>query len=267
MFRTLLVMAILVSPTAYSQLVQSTFSASAESWQSLTLPYPEPGSPPTILGTYTPDWSPGYISLEDPDGSSPTGNTQYWSAPPKFLGNQSLAYGGTLSCYLRDDGSGHGTFHQEDVYLIGGGLTLVYDLTNPAPELMYTNVVVPLIEGTGWRHDNLAGAAATQADMLTALNSLTAIYIRAEYQLGPDLAYLSNVVITAGTTLQIVPSSGNVNLIFGTVTNQTYQLQSTTNLNSAWVNFGGPITGTGTLTNVLDTVNTSGSKFYRYKVN
>ncbi len=232
------------------------------------LPYPEPGSPPTILQTFTPNWSPGYISLEDPDGSGSTGNVQYWSAPARFLGNQILAYGGTLSCYLRDDGSGFGTFHQEDVYLVGGGLTLVYDLTNPAPELTYTNVVVPLIEGRGWRHDNLSGAAATQADMLTALNSLTAIYIRAEYQLGPDLAYLSNVVMTTGTTLEILPSSGGVNLLFGTVTNQTYQLQYTTNLsNLQWVDFGGPITGTGTLTNILDAVNTSAAKFYRYKVN
>src|SRR5262249_7306754 len=135
------------------------------------------------------------LSMVDPDGSLAVGNTQYWMAPAKFLGNQSAAYGGSLSFDLTQTPINN-PFSQEDVILVGGGMTLV-DNTPNIPGSTWTSYHVSLLE-TGWKLNNHAGPAATQAQMMTVLSSLTALYIRGEYQLGPDTEGLDNVVLTGG---------------------------------------------------------------------
>jgi hypothetical protein len=134
--------------------------------------------------------------LIDPDGTT-TGNTEYWQAPAKFLGAQSVAYGGTLSFDLANP-PGFGLFDQEDIILQGGGLTLVYDLGTP-PGANFVHYSIPMSEG-GWTRDGLAGPAATQTEFLTALSNITQIFIRAEFQLGEDTEYLDNVVLSGPVT-------------------------------------------------------------------
>lgn len=182
----------------HAQLVQSNFAAGAEGWVSVTLPYPS-AVPPTILGTYLPMWVPslgGYVQIGDPDGSAPTGNVEYWSAPASYLGNMLAAYGGTLQFDLANAGSGFGSFRQEDLLLVGGGLTLVYDLAS-APGGSFTHYSVAMSEG-GWLLGGLLGPAPTATQFQSVVSALDQLYIRAEFQLGPDTEYLDNVVLTAG---------------------------------------------------------------------
>ena len=175
-------------------LARSTFDADSEGWLVKDLAYPTPGAPPVPFGTYTPAYNStggnpgGYLSATDP-----TGNAWYWFAPAKFLGNRLQAYGGTLSFDLSVTGTG-APFTEEDVILVGGGLTLVTRI--PArPGTTFTSYRVDLTE-LGWTRDSFAGVAATQADMKTALGALTAIYIRGEYLLNmDDVGQLDNVVL------------------------------------------------------------------------
>ena len=206
-----LALAILITPAAHSQLAQSRFDTDADGWLSVTLPYPTATPIPNNPTTFFPVWQAtggGYISFQDPDGSQPSGDVQYWLAPAKFAGAKGSAYGGRLSFDLRDTGSGNGVFSQEDVILIGGGLTLVCALSN-APGTDWTQYVVPLTE-TGWKRGSLGGLSASRDDLQTLLSSLTNIFIRAEYQLGPDTASLDNVVLCAGGRLKIVALGTNI---------------------------------------------------------
>jgi Laminin B (Domain IV) len=180
-------------------LAQSTFAAGTEGWVSVTLPYPS-AVPPTILGSFTPTWVSslgGYIRITDPDGAQPTGMAQYWVAPAPFLGGKSAAYGGSLAFDLANSG-GTSSFTQEDLILQGGGLLLVHALGG-APVPAFTHFSIPLSE-TGWKVGGLAGTAASAAQMQTALGSLDALYLRAEYKNGLDTQYLDEVTLSAGPT-------------------------------------------------------------------
>src|SRR5262249_46260192 len=146
-----------------------------------------------------------------PDGSLPIGNTQYWSAPSKFLGDQGTSYGGSLSFDLFNTPSNN-QFDEEDLVLVGRGLTLVFDTpSNPTPN--WTHYSVGLLE-TGWKVDGLAGPAATQAQMQNALSALTALYIRGEFQLGPDSEGLDNVRLTPSA---VPEPTGRILLGFGVI--------------------------------------------------
>ena len=177
-------------------LAQSTFDSDSDGWVVKDLPFPSPGAPPAPLGTFVPTFhgtggNPGgYLSLSDP-----TGNTWSWYAPSKFLGNKQTAYGGTLSFDLAVTGTGT-PFDEEDVILVGCGLTLVFTL--PArPGTTFTSYDVPLTEA-GWKRNRGGGGPATPSDMTTVLGALTNIYIRGEYLLSTDdVGSIDNVVLEA----------------------------------------------------------------------
>jgi len=184
---------------AGAQDVFTGFDAGPEGWAPVDLPFPALGSPPTVLNTFAPVWTAtggnpgGHVSLNDPSA-----NVMYWRAPAAYLGNQSDKYMGTLSYSLRYvDGSS--VFDQEDVVLVGAGLTLVFDI-NSIPSSQWTPYVITLHQ-TGWRVGSLTGANATAAQMQAVLGSLTALYIRGEFKNNlDDTTYLDSVRLTPGTT-------------------------------------------------------------------
>lgn len=193
-----------LTPCAHSQgtLASSTFDNSLQGWTLVDLSFPTVGSPPPILGVMTATWNAsggnpgGHISFDDV-----TGNVFYFTAPSAYLCNQSAAYGGRLSYDLGVTGTGFGSppgFHQEDVVLVGAGMTLIHDTGfTPAPSagVTWQGFTAEFVE-TEWRHDSLFGAPATQADLLAVLGSLEALYIRGEYLFGTDdIGYLDNVVL------------------------------------------------------------------------
>lgn len=213
------------APVAQAQVIaSSTFNANAEGWTVADLNFPAVGAPPPVLGTFAPTWS---ASGGNPGGhiftGDPSGNVFYWSAPIAYLGNQSAAFGGSLAFDLAVAGAGFGTppnFHQEDVVLVGGGRTLVYDTGfNPGPTSVVSwNSFSVGLGITGWRLNGLGGAAASTADMQAALGALSALYIRGEYLFGlDDIGRLDNVRLTGGQITSVPEPSSLMLLVAGGV--------------------------------------------------
>lgn len=193
---------------AQTVLASSHFDAGAEGWQVQDLAYPNAGAPPNHLATYSPTYNStggnpgGHLQMVDPSG-----NAWYWYAPAAFLGNQAGAYGGKLSYQLKATG-GTALFSQEDVILVGGGITLVRgNLAPPGPAFATYNLN---LSEAGWTRNNMLGAAATAADMQAVLSNLTHIYIRGEYHGDTDTGYLDNVVLTSAPPAAAVPEPSSV---------------------------------------------------------
>lgn len=191
---------------ANSPTVSSAFDTDTDGWTNVMLPYPS-AVPVVVLNTYVPVWSAGRLGMVDPDGSGSSGDCQYWCAPAKFLGNQSGS--GLFSCDLSDAGSGYGPFTQEDVVLTGGGLTLSYSFGGVPPSNSTPATFTLDLYGGGAHVGGLGGPAATRTQVGSVLSSLTALYVRAEYQLGPDTQYMDNVSLltpNAGASATVPPT-------------------------------------------------------------
>jgi hypothetical protein len=199
MLRALTLLLLILPAAGMAQLAQSTFATGTDGWLSVTMPYPS-AIPPTILSVYTPTWvaaSGGYLSMVDPDGTG-AGNTEYWQAPAAFLGAKGAAYGGTLAFDIGNAGTGYPPFAEEDLILVGGGLTLAATLPS-MPTASLGHYAITLTE-VGWKRDALTGPDATRAEFQAVLADLDQLFIRAEYQLGPDTEYLDNVLMASGTS-------------------------------------------------------------------
>lgn len=133
----------------------------------------------------------GHVQIDD----LTTGGVTYFVAPAKFLGNQSAALDSLLTFDLMQVyPGGANQFDSPDVVLKGAGLTLAFD-TSPNPNNgSWTAYAVPLSAGA-WHLNSLGGALATQVQMGAVLANLTGLSIRAEYQTGPDVGHLDNVVL------------------------------------------------------------------------
>jgi len=179
----------LTGPAEAGYTIKSTFNTDAEGWtvvggSGLSVGYNATGGNPG-----------GYISVTDTIGGT---QPWYWSAPDKFLGSMNNFAGGTLSFDLRQHlqpGESVNQYDASDVVLKGGGLTLVHEVhLNPAMDGTWTHYGVDLSE-VGWHIGTEAGIAATAADMTQVLSSLTRLGIRGEYQNGPNIGDLDNVVM------------------------------------------------------------------------
>jgi len=131
----------------------------------------------------------GYISAEDAKEASPW----YWSAPAKFLGDKSVAYGGELIFDLRQsriDNPGQTTI---DVILSGGGITLDFDESyNPGTQ--WTRYTIRLDVSAEWKITG-SNQAATRADLARVLKSLEELKILGDYRVGKGNCDLDNVML------------------------------------------------------------------------
>ncbi len=148
----------------------------------------------------------GYIQATDIND----GLDWYWMAPSEFLGNQSDAYGGTLGFDLRqrfNPGESPSQAVDNDVVLVGNGVTLVYQLgqTNwPAIGPAYPDSTgtwsvysVPLVEtDPNWHLGSYYGPAPTHDQFRSALADLGTLAVRGEYQNGADYGDLDSVALT-----------------------------------------------------------------------
>lgn len=134
----------------------------------------------------------GFIRAIDSSGGLVWG----FAAPAAFLGNQSAAYGGTLSYSLRAVPLTN-PFSEAypDVKLTGAGLTLAID-AGPNPGNDWTAYSVSLSAGA-WHLDDLSGPLATPAQMQAVLADLTAVRIRAEFSNSIDIGGLDSVTLAA----------------------------------------------------------------------
>jgi Laminin B (Domain IV)/PEP-CTERM motif len=76
------------------------------------------------------------------------------------------------------------------------GLTLGYDASAYPLLGIWNHFDIPLT-AAGWDVGGSGGPAATEAQMQAVLSNLTSLRIRGEFNTGPDLAFLDNVVLRA----------------------------------------------------------------------
>lgn len=182
-------------------LAQSTFDADLEGW-SIRTNNSNTGCDLTALVTRTPTWESsggnpgGFIQAVDPAES----RTAFWHAPAGFLGDQSSAYGGTLSYDLKQSATSS-QYNEIDLVLEGGGIRLVFD-TAYNPRTTWTHYDVPLETSVGWRVTTCDGPFATEAQIRQALGDVTMWLIRAEYRGGPDTDGLDNVVLAEDSGIE-----------------------------------------------------------------
>jgi hypothetical protein len=135
----------------------------------------------------------GMISATD----KTTGGIWYFVAPAKYLGDQSAFIGTWLKFDLAVNATPTRPADRIDIKLTAGSRSLAYDTPKNPVGGAWTSYAVPL-SATGWRVGTLTGAAATEADFAAVMGSLTAIWIRGEYNVGADIGYLDNVQWGAG---------------------------------------------------------------------
>lgn len=117
----------------------------------------------------------GYIDFADPSSGS-----FFFAAAASFRGDLSAYLGGALS-YSQKVTSGNNAQWRDDpdVVIVSAGQALVYqNAVNPGSG--WTSFAVAL-GGSGWRKDNLSGATVTDAEFLSALGNVSALYLRGEY--------------------------------------------------------------------------------------
>gem|GEM_PF-4676442 len=140
-------------------------------------------------------------SAGNPNGclrATDAGEGGYWgfTAGPAFLGDRSCIYGGVLAWDFQTSHTSANGASEPDVVLIGGGLTLVFDLPAPAANTWISRIVT-IAEGAGWRKNTISGTVATRAEIEAALANLTELRVRSEFSTQIDNARIDNVVLAA----------------------------------------------------------------------
>lgn len=205
MFRLLIMLGL--SVFLASAAIVSTFDTNAEGWT--VTGYDLAALPVPGVTHQSPGGNPGgYITTSDPGDPVP-----FFTAPAAFHGNLSAYINGTLFFDIRTPQAvGAETSIREVVRLHGNGLILSFNLTVPAST--WTSKNVPLIASAGWRIDDstwanhTSGAAASQAQLLSALSNVTQLQILADWIGGAnDITDLDNVSFARG---EAVPEPSTV---------------------------------------------------------
>ncbi len=179
---------------AFSQpiIAQSTFDTDTEGWSIVRFS--------TICGTLLNPVS-GTVTWNT-SGGSPGGflrtpeltNTSFWRAPAAFRGNLSALFGGSIRFEQRLSTTNNNLFYAlDDVYLQGGGLTLIADAINSSRD-SWGETRVPLLPGY-WRVGNCTGPFATEQQIRTTLTDVQQWHIRAESVNGSETNDLDTVVL------------------------------------------------------------------------
>lgn len=197
------------APSAQAD-VFTGFNGGSEGWTGLTVDLGNSGVP--VVASPSLSWSGssgnpgGAISVTDPDG-----NDTVFAAPSSFLGNQSAAFGTTLSYDLFTNESAD--YNGPNVVLKGAGLTLVHaPVSQAAVANNWVSISVLLGDDHLWFLDHYLGAQATDSNMQMALGSLTAIWISGETHNGvTETSSLDNVRLGRGGNP--IPEPGSLLLV------------------------------------------------------
>ena len=173
----------------------STFDNDADGWLIVGMQGFNWACPP-FYGPTNPTWS---GTGGNPGGCIIAGDVYQetlFSAPTKFLGNQSASFGKKLKFDIKITKSDSGVEYPA-VVLCGAGKSLFYN-AKPTTIGEWTTRTIPL-NASGWKlSDWENGPTATNEDMKEVLGSLDGLYIITEWYTGSgDLTSLDNVKITS----------------------------------------------------------------------
>lgn len=179
---TAVLLAAVSSGSALAATVSSDFTANAEAWTVTT--FTDNGAPnfavPQAAG-----FIPTFVAVGgDPDGfiriADPDDGWTYFIAPAAYRGDQSDKLDGTLSFSLQHSG---GTLvgNPPHAVLKSGSLVLVADAGGP-PALTpnWTRYTIDMV-AANWHVGTLAGAVATDAELLSSLSALDGLFLSAEF--------------------------------------------------------------------------------------
>lgn len=175
---------------------------------------PAAGSPVRVASGGNPG---GFIQVAD----AGTGAVMNWVAPAKFSGNLSAFFGGTFSYDMRQTPvtSLFLPGPAGDIAIVGTAGTLIYSLPATVadyPQANFTTRTLGLNDQTAWRLGTASGALASNAQIQSVLDDVTALRIRAEYSLNLDVNALDNVVLRNGNA-HAVPEPSSAALVLGAV--------------------------------------------------
>ncbi len=184
--------------------ISSDFAANADGWTA-------PGASGGIVYSATGGNPNGYVGGTDPITAGPP-IFWYFSAPAKFLNNRCASYGKTLTFDLYQSATGTLDTTHPDVVLIGGGVTLNFNITpNPVVSAAWKHYTVTLSETGGWL--TTAGAPPTKDVFKAVLCNITSLSIRGKYTAGTLMSCrLDNVImgeLTVGTAPTITSLTPN----------------------------------------------------------
>ncbi len=129
-----------------------------------------------------------------------------YQAPSAFLGDQSAAYGGTLSLDMQ-------VLSNDDInypmVVIGDGATTLQFRTTP-PGTTWTSYAVPLLASGGWEIADgtgspRTGTAVSEAQLLAVLTNLAFLKLDADWLTGPDQVDLDNVALCTSSGCDVNP--------------------------------------------------------------
>jgi hypothetical protein len=181
-----IVICIVLYKSCPNKIIASNFNQDDEGWKVIGDAQGESVVPDHIDKNGNPG---GYISAND----NIAGGVWYWSAPEKFLGNKSSAYGKKIFFSLIQSSTDN-QFDGDDLILVGADLRIVYN-TSRNPEITWTDYAVTLSEEAGWTYNDVNGDAVSRNDFEKILRDLTAMYIRGEYVTGEDTGGLDSVIL------------------------------------------------------------------------
>ncbi len=125
--------------------------------------------------------------------------TTVWkfSAPEKFLGTITGAYGHSISFDMRQIYIDNQNDRTDDVILVRDSVSLSFNFRYNPPDTFSTYcapILEGIIEGRGWINDT-TGNTATKEELQFVLANLDELKIRGEFQVGEDEAWLDNIIL------------------------------------------------------------------------
>ncbi|MGV3722197.1 MAG: choice-of-anchor D domain-containing protein [Actinomycetota bacterium] len=139
----------------------------------------------------------GFISAPD------SGTPWYWNAPDTFLGDQSAAFGGSLSFVVRDDRERGPTAEGPDVVLVGGGSELTHrGKPRRGGNDPWLTLTAHLHEAGGWRHAH-NGQLATGEELWRTLAQLDRLLVRGVWHRGAGWGALKLATLLPGNDFHI----------------------------------------------------------------
>lgn len=173
--------------------ITTSFDTDAEGWQIKGDAQGGGSDPDYVESGGNPD---GHICAND----DVEGGIWYFSAPPKFLGDQVGAYDGQLQFDLKQSSTDQ-QFADDDIVLRNETRTIVYDFGNETthPGTNWTSYSVTLeASNEGWTF--ASGGEVSSADFRAILANLTELSIRGEYVDGFDRGCLDNVAFSGSAS-------------------------------------------------------------------